>query len=52
MLKELQSLRFRIGRAKQVFAQFRQQAYEQFLGINSEELERRYQEYVKSRSAA
>jgi len=52
MLKELQSLRFRIGRVQHAFSQVRQQAYEQFFGITSDELKRRYDDYLKKRSAA
>lgn len=51
MLKELQNLRFRIGRAQQAFSQVRQKAYEKFFGITSDELKRRYDDYLKKQPA-
>ena len=52
MLKELQSLRFRIGRVSDAFSQVREQTYEQLFGITKDELKRRYDDYLKKRSAA
>lgn len=40
MLRELQELRFRIGRAQIVFAQIREQIVEQLFGISREDLEK------------
>ena len=52
MLKELQHLRFRIGRVQYAFSQVRQQFYEKYFGITSDELKKRYDDYLKKRSLA
>jgi hypothetical protein len=49
MLKELQSLRFRIGRVQHAFSQIREQLYEQVFGITKADAERLYDDYIKKR---
>jgi len=49
MLKELQSLRFRIGRVQYAFSQVRQQLYEKYFGITADKWKKRYDAYLKSR---
>ena len=51
MLKELQSLRFRIGRVQQAFTQIREQVYEQLFGITKADAHRLYEKYIKAQSS-
>ena len=48
MLKELQNLRFRIGRVQHAFAQIREQVYEQLFGITETDAQTLYQKYMNS----
>lgn len=52
MLKELQSLRFRIGRVQHAFSQIREQVYEQVFGITKADAQRLYDDYIKKRPSA
>lgn len=45
MLKELQELRFRIGRAQTVFSQIREQIVEQIFGYSADDIRRLYENF-------
>lgn len=47
LLKELQNLRFRIGRVQYAFSQIREQIYEKFFGITKVDAQQLYDEYVR-----
>jgi hypothetical protein len=51
MLKELQRLRFRIGRVQHVLSQIREQVYEKIFGITKSDARRLYEKYRKQKSA-
>jgi hypothetical protein len=48
MLKELQSLRFRIGRVQMVFKQIRAHIYEQVFGVTADQVRAMYRAYLQS----
>jgi hypothetical protein len=52
MLKELQSLRFRIGRVQHAFSQIREHVYQQVFGITKADAQRLYDDYIKKRPPA
>jgi len=45
MLKELQELRFRIGRTEMAFSQIREQIVEQIYGYNADDMRRLYEKF-------
>lgn len=47
MLKELQQLRFRIGRSQIAFSQIREQIVEKIYGYSAEQLKKFYQDYSR-----
>jgi len=51
MLKELQRLRFRIGRVQHAFSQIREQVYEKLFSITKADAQRLYERYIKKQSA-
>ena len=51
MLKELQRLRFRIGRVQHAFSQIRERVYEQLFGITRADAQRLYEEHIKKHSS-
>jgi len=52
MLKELQKLRFRIGRVQHVFSQLREHYVEQVYGVTQEQLKQFHDEYMRNQGHA
>jgi hypothetical protein len=52
MLKELQKLRFRIGRVQHVFSQLREHYVEQVYGVTQEQLKQFHDEYMRNQRDA
>lgn len=48
MLKELEQLRYRIGRARIVFGQIREHFYEHVFGISAAEAQKLYEKYLRT----